>query len=606
MADTLFKEVRYPLNGLLHQIEMGQLGLPDIQRPFVWSNTKVRNLFDSMYRGYPVGYFLFWQTGAPDAGAKTIGKDNKQLAPSLLIVDGQQRLTSLYAVVRRIPVLRENFKHELIRIAFNPLTETFESADALSDKNPLLVPDISEVFTQANTYQSINAYLKRLREHRKAAGAEVTEEEEGRISQAISRLAALAQYPFIALELSDAVTEEQVAEVFVRINSEGKMLNQSDFILTLMSVFWDEGRTQLEAFSRATMVPAEDGTQGVFNHIFRPDPSQLLRVDVGVAFQRGKLETVYSVLRGKDLKTGEFSAQRREEQFELLRQAQAKVLDETNWATFLSIVQMAGYRNWRHISSEGALIFAYQLFLLGRSRYKIEAYALKQAVARWLYMSLLTGRYTSTPESQYEADLRLLPETNDAAQFLAALQAVEAATLTDDYWKQTLPLELATSASRSPGLFAYYAALTLCDAKVLFSKSKVSELLVPPAQGKKSAVERHHLFPKAWLKKNGVTELRDTNQIANYALLEWDVNIPIKDDPPAQYWPKYAACYKTSESLAEALDWHALPEGWYEMDYAAFLTERRPLIAGVIRRGYEKLADIAHEDTASSASAALS
>ena len=78
---------------------MGQIGLPDIQRPFVWPNTKVRDLFDSMYRGYPVGYLLFWENAA-EVGNRTIGSDAKQLAPSLVIVDGQQRLTSLYAVVK--------------------------------------------------------------------------------------------------------------------------------------------------------------------------------------------------------------------------------------------------------------------------------------------------------------------------------------------------------------------------------------------------------------------------------------------------------------------------------------------------------------------------
>ena len=120
MTDTLFKEVHYSLGNLIGDIGLGRIGLPDIQRPFVWSNAKVRDLFDSMYRGYPVGYFLFWQTGAEGVDTKVIGDTNKQKAPSLLIVDGQQRLTSLYAVIRREAVLRENFEREHIRIAFRP------------------------------------------------------------------------------------------------------------------------------------------------------------------------------------------------------------------------------------------------------------------------------------------------------------------------------------------------------------------------------------------------------------------------------------------------------------------------------------------------------
>ena len=90
MTDTLFKEVHYTLGGLIHDIGLGRIGLPDIQRPFVWPNAKVRDLFDSMYKGYPVGYLLFWANGFDDT-ARTIGTGDKQKHPSLLIVDGQQR-----------------------------------------------------------------------------------------------------------------------------------------------------------------------------------------------------------------------------------------------------------------------------------------------------------------------------------------------------------------------------------------------------------------------------------------------------------------------------------------------------------------------------------
>ena len=158
MMDTLFKEVHYTLGGLIQDIGLGRIGLPDIQRPFVWSNAKVRDLFDSMFKGYPVGYFLFWQTGAFDSGSKTIGVDAKQKEPSLLIVDGQQRLTSLYAVVRRKAIIRENFEQEFIRIAFNPCDGTFAVPDATTEKKPEFIIDISEVFGN-DTYTTISEYL---------------------------------------------------------------------------------------------------------------------------------------------------------------------------------------------------------------------------------------------------------------------------------------------------------------------------------------------------------------------------------------------------------------------------------------------------------------
>lgn len=582
MSDTLFKEVRYTLGGLVSNIHFGTIGLPDIQRPFVWPNAKVRDLFDSMYRGYPVGYFLFWQTGAEGVETKVIGDENKQKSPSLLIVDGQQRLTSLYAVIRREAVLRENFEREHIRIAFHPQSGKFEVPDATTERNPEYILDISDVFNRP-THKTIGDYLKRL-----SAARTVSDEEEEAVAEAIGRLASLSNYPFIALELSQQCTAEQVADVFVRINSEGKKLNQSDFILTLMSVFWDDGRTELEQFCRAARTPGLGGQASPFNQLFQPDPDHLLRVDVGVAFRRARLEHVYSLLRGKDLSTDESSVELRDQQFAKLREAQSRVLNLTYWADFLNIVRSAGYRSAKTISSVNAIVFAYQLYILGRTEFKVEGFQLKNAIARWLFMSLLTGRFSASPESRMEQDLAELRELTNGAQFLARLAAVEAATLTDDYWTKTLPMDLATSAGRSPALFGFYAAQTLLGANALFSNRPVADLLDPPAQGQKKALERHHLFPREHLKKIGIESVRDINQIANYALLEWDDNIAISAAPPSSYWPEYAKRFSEQE-LTQMCTWHALPECWWELSYLDFLAQRRPLIAQVIKAGYLKL-----------------
>src|SRR5690606_28866738 len=127
-------------------------------------------------------------------------------------------------------------------------------------------------------------------------------------------------FPFTTLSLASTISEEQVSEVFVRINSEGKKLNQADFILTLMSVFWDEGRRELEEFCRNARKPAKGPSP--FNHFIQPDPDQLLRVGVGLGFRRARLQYVYSILRGKDLETEQFSEARREAQFDILKHAQ--------------------------------------------------------------------------------------------------------------------------------------------------------------------------------------------------------------------------------------------------------------------------------------------
>jgi len=286
MAETVFTRVDYDLGSLVKYIGLGEIGLPDIQRPFVWNNAKVRDLFDSMYKGYPVGYLLFWQNGLTGA-SRTIGVDNKQKPPRLVIVDGQQRLTSLYAVVKGIPVLRGNFKSEYIHIAFNPLEERFEVADAAIRRDKTFIPNISILWRDnARITQIIRRYTDELQNTRN-----ISEREVRKIEDSIEKLKGLLSYPFTALELASDIDEEGVSDVFVRINSKGTPLNQADFILTLMSVFWDKGRAALEQFCRESRKPSK-GIASPFNYFIEPSPDQLLRVGVGVAFKRARLKYV--------------------------------------------------------------------------------------------------------------------------------------------------------------------------------------------------------------------------------------------------------------------------------------------------------------------------
>lgn len=583
MGDTLFKQVNYSLGALIEFIRIGQIGLPDIQRPFVWPNTKVRDLFDSMYRGYPVGYLLFWQNSLSE-GARAIGTDGKQKVPDLLIVDGQQRLTSLYAVLKGVPVVRENFAPEHIAIAFNPLHDTFEVADAAIRRDKSYIPNISILWSEnVGLFKLVSDYLGELGRQR-----EVTAEEQRKVETAITRVYNLLTFPFTALELSKDIDEEQVAEVFVRINSQGKPLNQADFILTLMSVFWDGGRTELEDFCRRARAPTA-GAGSPFNHYIQPDPAQLLRVAVGVGFKRARLQYVYSLLRGKDLETGEFSEVRRDQQFSVLREAQARVLNLQYWHDFLKAVAAAGYTGGRLISSGNVLLYTYVFYLIGRTEYNIPEATLRRAIAKWFFMASLTGRYTVSPESKLEFDLARFREVKDAQSFLGILDAVCEGELTSDFWAITLPNDLATSSPRSPSLFAYYASLVLLEAKALFSDQKVVRMLDPSVHANRAAVERHHLFPKKYLAKLGLTHTRDTNQIANYALVEWGDNAEIGARAPSEYVPMLRESVAPRD-LIQMYYWHALPDGWEAMDYQQFLARRRELMADVIRAGYQRLA----------------
>ena len=491
---TCFKRVDYDLSNLLHYIDLGDVGLPDIQRPFVWSNAKVRDLFDSMYKGFPVGYLLFWENGAID-GAKQIGAGDKaHKIPNRLIVDGQQRLTSLYAVFRGRKVLDADYKERLIEVAFNPKTCKFDVADAAIRRDPEWIANISDMWSSKRSSRKIvNDYIEQA--SRKSS---LTEDEEEVVAHNLDQLFDLQKYPFTALEIAPSVDEEQVADIFVRINSEGVKLNQADFILTLLSVFWDKGRAELESFCRAARkAPSPEEGSSPFNHFIEPDPDQLLRVSIALGFGRGRLKSVYQILRGKDPDTGEFSVGRRDEQFAVLAEAQDHVLNITNWHQFLSSLIGAGFRTGEMVSSQTALLYAYAFYLWGRIRFRIPEHQLQKAIGRWFFFSTLQGRYTSSPETVMDADLNRIKTLSSGEQFLAVLDGLIASEMTNDYWSITLPADLATSSARNPQLFAYVASQNMLGAKVLFSHKTVADLIDPAIRAKKKPLERHHLFPRA-------------------------------------------------------------------------------------------------------------
>ena len=591
MAETLYKDTTYKVSLLVDFIQTGKIALPEIQRPFVWQPSKVRALFDSMYKGFPVGNLLFWETGA-DPKARQIGTENQSVVPNYLIVDGQQRLTSLFAVMTGAKVVRDDYTEAQIRIAFRPADGTFAVTDAAIEKDPEYIADISILWQQGGKRATTKAYLKALSARREIDGAE-----EERLEQAIDRLVELHYYPFRVVELSSSADEEQVAEIFVRINSEGVTLVQADFILTLMSVFWEKGRQQLEQFCRASRIPAL--TASPFNWYIWPQPPQLLRSTVAVAFRRAVLKHIYTLLRGRELDTGKVSSDQRDAQFAKLAAAQAHVLDLTNWHEFLLCLERAGFRGKKMISSENAIIFSYALWLIGRVDYGVPLDRLREVIARWFFMAHTTSRYSGSFETQVERDLAQLADLvpGDAGGFAATLTKIVDDTLTTDFWRITLPNELASSASRSPALLAYIAALNILDAEALLSTTPVRARLDPAVTTKKG-IERHHLFPRAYLHKQGVKDAKRVNQIANMALVDWYDNIAISDQPPAAYWPDQLAKKSLPpEALAAQTRLHALPENWTSLPYDAFLAQRRLLMAQVVRAAFERLADRQYSPT---------
>lgn len=581
----VFRKVDFRLCDLLTYIRTGDLGLPDIQRPFVWKAIKVRDLFDSMYRGFPVGYLLLWDNVGQN-GTRQIGIGGKtHTVPRFLVIDGQQRLTSLYSVFEGKPVLDKDYDEKRIEIAFRPSDGKFEVTDATMRKDPEFIPDISDIWARSKTSRrATNEFLDKLRTKRP-----VLEDEENLIERNIDRVHDIIEFPFTALEIAASVDEEQVADIFVRINSEGVKLNQADFILTLMSVYWDDGRLQLERFSRESRKsPSQSDGASPYNHFIEPSPDQLLRVAIALGFQRGRLKSVYQVLRGKDLETGVFSVERRDEQFSRLKETQEKVLNLTYWHQFFSALRGAGFLSKELISSDNTLLYAYAFYLIGKTRHNVEDHDLDLLIGRWFYASSLSGRYTSSPETIMDADLNRIRDAPDGATFMTTLERIISDTLTGDFWSISLPSALESSASVSPGLFAYHAAQVKMGAPVLFSHKNISDVMDPSLKLKKKYIDKHHLFPRGWLEKQGVDDIRTINQVANFALLEWPDNIRISDIPPSEYLPKMKGRFEDSV-WTRMCETHALPNGWEQLTYPEFLKQRRVLMAQIIRRGFESL-----------------
>lgn len=582
---ALFSTLSFQLGQLVNMIEDGSIGLPEIQRPFVWKKTKVRDLFDSMYRGFPVGYFLFWRNSS--GGARQIGTVTHQSVAERMIVDGQQRLTSLYAVLKGVPVIDEDYRVTKIEIAFNPLEGTFAVATPAHRRSAHWIPDISVIWNKDTGLLSLlNTFIDRL-----GGEQEITSETKRGIEHRVEQLSRLSSYSFTAIELSADTEAEAVSDIFVRINSAGVELNQADFILTLMSVYWDEGRRELEAFCRAAKTP-DPGKPSPFNYFLDPSPAELLRVAIGYGFRRGRLKSVYNLLRGKELDDAGKTIG--EKNFLLLKDAQACVLSLGHWHQFLQSVMLAGFRSGRLITSTNTLLYSYVMFLIGKLQFKVPPQQLKMVIARWTFMSALMSRYTGTYESQIESDLNRLHAVQSADGFVEMLERIISENLTDDYWSIGLPSQLETTASRSPTLYAYYASLTLLRARVLFSANSVSDLLDPSLRGDRLAVERHHLFPVAYLKSQGTDAPRDYDQIANFALLEWPDNASIGANPPSAYAPAMFAAMPTEEQARQRF-WHALPDGWTELGYPEFLASRRKLLAQVVRRGFERIGNVDFE-----------
>lgn len=590
-----FNMTQMTVGNLVDQTANGSISLPDLQRPFVWPKSKVRDLFDSMYRGYPVGEIMFWLGRDEDEKTRSIsGVENPAMQYS--IIDGQQRLTSLFSVIRRHEVRDADYQKRRITIAFQPFEGKFEVSNASIERNPQWVPDISSIFD--DPYAAQDNFFERW-ELANPEGS-LSSEQQKMVRRAFAEVHGLLKYQFSVVTLLETTSKETVADIFVRINSEGVSLVASDFILTWLSVFWSEGREAIERFARLSRVTTARASEieetkidwTPFNHFLRVNAGQVVRLLVAIGQNRGPLIDAYSALQAKN-KDGGADVALQNQELEKLKAALPIVTNKLHWDEFWKAIQLGGFRSGRMTTSNSNLLYSYVMFLIGRERFKVDLPVLRRAIARWFFMCQLTGRFTASPESRIQRELDALGDLPDTSQqaFLDYIDRVIANELSDDFWSLRMPEAMVSSAAAiSPSFQCYLGALNILGADLFMISMKVHDWMDPTTSTQKGT-ELHHLFPRAFLEREyGITDVRRRNQIANFAPTDWKTNQTISDKPPYEYWDDLVKKQMRVPAMLEAQQfWHALPDNWQNLGYNEFLEKRRQLIAQVTRKGFETI-----------------
>ncbi len=544
-----------------------------------------------MMSGYPIGYIMLWQ--CPKLVKKKmigVGAHNFA-APSSVIIDGQQRLTSLYAVIKGKKVLNSKYEEKNIIISYQPLQNKFEVGCMATKNDHEWVYNISDIYTATSLRKFINNFIEKLKNHRKENGGDLTEEDEDKIGNNLDSLARLTQHTLPVFDINEDAEEEAVSEIFVRVNSGGVPLKQHDFILTLLSLYWDEGRKDIENFCLLSMTPSRKKSTS-YNQITTVSAQDIIRVVMVYAFDRAKLQYGYKLLRGADFdKKGAIDEGKRNQRFEILKAKLPHVIDVQNWRGFLTAIMNAGYHSSELVLSQNALFYSYALYLIAKYRFNVGDIENMHLTSLWFFYASLVSLYTGPFESTVENHLNSIKDLSCLEEYKHFVFSRINGRLTHDYFDITLPGSegLAVSGRGNNAWNAYVAALNILGAKVLFSKSSllVSKLFELGSDGHRKSLEKHHLFPKAYLKRLGYNDAK-INQMANYAYIDWKDNMAILDDEPAVYYR--AVCEGMSNEQVRLMEAeNALPHGWEEMAYEDFLVTRRKLMAAKIKEAFEKL-----------------
>ena len=584
---------------LLGYVSDGTIAIPEIQRPFVWDTTKVRDLIDSLYREYPVGYIITWKS----TDVKL--KDGTSSEVKQILIDGQQRITALTAALLGYEVLDDNYKKKRIKIAFNILTEEFQTNNPAIEKQEEWISDISEFMKDNfNTFEFISNYAAKFN-----VDANI-------VSNRVTKLRSIKNILIGRIELGSALDIDTVTEIFVRINSAGVVLSQADFAMSKISVNEDYNgndiRKTIDYFCHFAKTPVDYenikendkdfSSKEIFGKIswikdknedlYLPSYVDVLRVAFTYKFKRGKLQDLVSLLSGRDFETREYREDIVAESYSKLYEGVRQFVNQSNYERYVMILKSAGIIDGDLIRSQNVLNFGYILYLLLREK-DVAPDKIETLVRRWVIMSIITQRYTSSPESQFDLDIRRLNEADNIIQYI---KDEEERRLGDTFWDNILVENFNTSVASSPYWKTFIIAQIKLNNRAFLSKDIDVRTLI---EGRGDV---HHIFPKDYLQKNGKDNRSIYNQIANFAMLQTEVNIQIGKKAPNEYMKsiieqcngqenKYGAINSIDDLKANMKE-NCIPESFVNMtidNYDEFLKERRKLMAQKIKEYYNTL-----------------
>jgi len=598
MSTQRYSVTPHPIETLLIWVKSGEIAIPEIQRPFVWEATKVRNLLDSLYQGYPVGYLIAWRNPTVKL------KDGTPSAGKRILIDGQQRVTALMAALLGREVLTKDYETVRIRIAFHPQEERFEVANPAIRKDVSWIEDVADVFApDASLTELTDTYT----EKNPAADRK-------RISRVLERLRKIINNHVGVIELADDLDIETVTEIFIRVNSAGTELSQADFAMSKIAVNETYGGNLLrkaidyfchlsvapeflariekvdKAFAASEFLPQMRWLKDVNDDIYDPTYTDMLRVAFTSEFGRGKLQDLVALLSGRNFETKQYEDAISELSFGKLKKGILAFITKTHFDRITMILRSAGFVTADLIGGRNAVNFAYILYLRGRAE-EMPAADLERLVRRWYAMSILRGRYTGSPETAFDLDIRQV-EARGLATYADSVIENE---LPASFWTGMLPQLMDTSSAQSPYFLAYQAAqVKLGDKGFLSRDIAVLDLVL-------NRSDVHHVYPKKHLKTLGLSKGK-YNQIANFVLAQSEINIAIGHKAPEVYFKelgqqcdggkkKYGGITKLADMKAN-LQMSCLPESLLEgavPPYDEFLEQRRILMAQKIKTWFEAL-----------------